>query len=66
MNLNLFIHPVSEIVFGDATSLESQRLVIDRDQLSKLVLEDRRLEGVDLEIASPGESWPPPRPPRWS
>ena len=56
MHLTLSIHPISEIAFGDHTALEGQRLEVSKQALTRLLLEDRRLESVDIEIVSPGES----------
>lgn len=55
MRLTQEIHPVTELSFGAATRLAGTRLEIDREGLRALLLEDRRLEAVDLEIARPGE-----------
>ena len=56
MHLTLSIHHISEIAFGDHTALEGQRLEVSKQALTRLLLEDRRLESVDIEIVSPGES----------
>ena len=56
MHLTLAIHPVSDIAFGDHTALDGQRLMVHRDGLAKMLLEDRRLESVDIEAVAPGES----------
>ena len=56
MHLTLSIHPVSEIAFGDHTALDGQRLEVSKQALTRLLLEDRRLESVDIELVSPGES----------
>ena len=55
MRLTLAIHPVHAITMGDATRLEGTTLKVDRDGLRRLILEDARLRGVDIEIASSGE-----------
>ena len=56
MRLPLAIHPVTEIRFGTATKLSGTRLEIDKEELRKHLLEDKRLQSVDLEIVRPGES----------
>jgi glycine reductase len=55
MRLTLAIHSVTELTFGRATRLVGTRVEIDHRALRDRLLEDRRLEGVDLEIADPGE-----------
>ncbi len=42
--------------FGSKTQLEVTRLQIDVEELRRCILQDRRLQSVDLEIARPGES----------
>jgi len=56
MQLTLAYHPVTEMCFGTHTRLDGTELVIDRDELRRLVLEDEAIESVDFEIVSPGES----------
>src|SRR5262245_33984025 len=56
MPLTLVIHAVSSIQFGTGTSLTGPVLTIDPDELRQLALEDDTLEGIDFEIARPGES----------
>src|SRR5262249_36094701 len=56
MHLTLPYHPVTEMCFGTHTRLDGTELVIDRDELRRLVLEDEAIESVDFEIVSPGES----------
>src|SRR5262249_11275558 len=56
MELTLAHHPVTEMRFGTHTQLDRTKLVIDQDELSRLVLEDETIESVDFEIVSPGES----------
>ena len=57
LSLSLAIHPISDISFGGSTSLGGTRLVLDKDELVREILEDRRLTGVELEIAKPGDSF---------
>ena len=56
MRLELAIHPISEIRAGGRTSLKGPRLDVNTDELKQLLLEDRRLEGVDIEFVRPGEA----------
>ena len=56
VNLDLAIHPITEIAFGASTELDGARLVVDRDELSGHILEDARLESVDIETVRAGES----------
>src|SRR5262252_3003505 len=56
MQLTLAHHAVTEMRFGTHTQLDRTKLVIDQDELSRLVLEDETIESVDFEIVSPGES----------
>ena len=56
MRLELGIHPISEIRAGARTSLKGSRLDVNTDELKQLLLEDRRLEGVDIEFVRPGEA----------
>jgi glycine reductase len=56
MRLTLAIHAVTSIQFGAATGLTGTTLTIDLDELRRLALEDDTFEGVDFEIARPGES----------
>jgi glycine reductase len=56
MQLTLNVHPVTDVRFGRATELDGTRLSINERELRDLILDDRRLESVDLAIARPGES----------
>jgi sarcosine reductase len=56
MSLTLAIHPVSTIRFGDETRLDETTLIVDTDELRKLVLDDPAVESADFEIVHPGES----------
>src|SRR5262245_50310413 len=56
MELTLAHHPVTEMRFGIHTQVNGTVLVIDQDELSRLVLEDEAVESVDFEIVRPGES----------
>jgi glycine reductase len=56
MQLTLAIHPILELRFAAVTRLEGTALIIDKDELRQIVLEDSRLESIDFEIVRPGES----------
>ena len=56
MQLTLANHPVSEIRFGAPTRLNGTMLVVDPEELRRVVLDDESILGADFEIARPGES----------
>jgi glycine reductase complex component B subunit alpha and beta len=56
MQLALAHHPVTKMRFGSQTQLDGSALVIDSEELRRLVLEDETIESVDFEIVRPGES----------
>jgi glycine reductase len=56
MQLTLAIHPITNIRFGDRNCLDGTTLVVDKDRLRQLVLEDSSIESVGFEIVRPGES----------
>jgi sarcosine reductase len=56
MQLTLAIHPITEIRLGQATQLEATALVVNLDELRRLVLQDDSLTNIDFEIVCPGES----------
>ena len=55
MRLTLAIHPVHSITLGGPTRLDGTSLTVDGDELRQLILDDGRLQGVDIEVASSGE-----------
>ena len=55
MVLSLAVHPVNRILSGNNTCLEGDVLTVDINELRDYLLEDRRLESVDLEIVHPGD-----------
>jgi sarcosine reductase len=55
MQLKLAIHRTTAIRFGSKTSFEGTTLVVDAEELRRLLLEDPSLSGVDFEIVRPGE-----------
>ena len=56
MQLTLARHPITEIHFGTQTQLDGTTLVVDPEELRRVVLEDETIESVNFEIVRPGES----------
>jgi sarcosine reductase len=56
MQLTLEIHPITAIHFGDSTAIDGTSLLVSAGELRELLLKDRSLTAVDLEIACAGES----------
>ena len=55
MRLILAEHSVASMNDGGHTALHGTHLQIDLDELKTVLLEDRRLQAVDLEIVNPGD-----------
>ena len=55
MRLILVEHSVVSMAAGGHTALQGGHLQIDLDELKAVLLEDRRLQTVELEIINPGE-----------
>ena len=55
MRLTLAKHPITDIRFGDATRLDGATLIVDQEEMRQHLLDDRRIQSVDIEIAKPGE-----------
>ena len=55
MRLALAEHPIEAMTAGDSTELSGFHIQIDLDELRTNLLEDPRLQTVDLEIIRPGE-----------
>ena len=56
MHLELGIIKIDDIQFGDKTMVADNTLVVNKQELIDLLLEDTRLAEVDIELARPGES----------
>ena len=56
MQLTLARHPITEIHFGTQTQLDGTTLVVDPEELRRVVLEDETIESVNFEIVRPGEN----------
>lgn len=50
MRLTLANHPISDIQFGDATRLDETVLRVTLDELKQHLLEDQRLQRIEVEI----------------
>jgi len=55
VTLTLANHPITEFFAGPKTLLDGSRLQVDLEELRRYLLEDQRLESVDLEIVRPGD-----------
>ncbi|MDR2935247.1 MAG: glycine/sarcosine/betaine reductase component B subunit [Candidatus Adiutrix sp.] len=55
MKLELHKISVRRICFGEATHVENGLLTVNREELKALIMEDRGLAGVELDLAHPGE-----------
>ncbi len=55
MRLELADYPVTEVRLGKAFHYEAGNLAVDEGELASLVLDDRRIEDVSLEVVRPGE-----------
>lgn len=56
MRLTLAYHPVTAISFGAHTRLQGTSLEISQAELRQHLLQDRRLQQVDLAVVQPGEA----------
>jgi len=56
MRLELARFQVDNVVFGGRTRLEGTTLLINKDELRRLVLDDSAFTNVDVEIVKPGEN----------
>ena len=55
MNLELHKITIQKITFGSATHMDNGTLVVNKDELKALLLDDSRLESVEFDVAHPGE-----------
>lgn len=55
MRLELAAFPVREVRFGLETLFDRGTLTVNKDELIKLILQDRRVLAADLDVAFPGE-----------
>src|SRR4051812_30289967 len=56
MRLELLVHAIDDLAWGEGTRLDGRTLVVDRDALTAHLLEDGRLAGLELALARPGQS----------
>jgi sarcosine reductase len=56
MRLELNIINIKDIKFGEKTKISGGVLCINRSELQGILHQDKRLNGVDIELAHPGES----------
>lgn len=56
MKLQLDIINIKGVEFGKKTIIKDKVLYINRQELNKLLLQDKRLSKVDIELTYPGES----------
>lgn len=55
MKLELDIINIKDVQFGEKTIVSNGTLYIKRDELRQLLLEDKRLKEIGIELAHPGE-----------
>ncbi len=56
MQLTLAFHSIAAIGFGAQTCLDGTTLLVDQEELRRVVLADAAIEAVEFAIAAPGES----------
>lgn len=56
MRLELDILNIKDVRFAAKTQISDRVLYINRNELQELLQQDKRLSGVDIELAHPGES----------
>src|SRR5712692_10465293 len=55
MRLQLDIVPVNRIAFGETACLQDGLLIVNREELHRLLATDTRLRSVEVQLANPGE-----------
>jgi len=55
-SLTLHTIEIADVALGDATAIADGTLTVDSAAVEALVLEDRRIAAIELEVARPGES----------
>lgn len=56
MKLELGKIMINDVQFGSETKVENGTLYVNKEEISAMVLEDKRLTKADVELARPGES----------
>lgn len=56
MNLTIGTFPVREVVFGAPAGWTDGRLVVDRERVASLVLQDRRIRRAAVDLVQPREA----------
>jgi glycine reductase len=56
MRLQFNIVDINDVQFSKKTALSNGRLLIDREELGRLLLQDARFKKVDIELTHPGEN----------
>lgn len=56
MNLELHKVAIKRLSFGPVTKVENGTLVVNKEELRALLLEDTKLESVEFDLAHPGDS----------
>ena len=56
MKLDLGYITINDIQFGTASKVENTTLYVNKDELTALLLKDKRFNSVEFDIARPGES----------
>ncbi len=54
--LDLHTIRIGDVQFGDRTALNHDTLIVDRDEIASLILEDGRIASAQIDVARPGES----------
>lgn len=55
MRLEMAIYPVEKVTFGRQTAYQEGLLELNKEELLALVLDDKKIESAELDIALPGE-----------
>lgn len=56
MKLEMGYFHIKDVVFGEESKLAGNIVTVDKRAVEKLVLEDKNLAAVTVDIARPGES----------
>lgn len=56
MKLELGLIHINDMQFSDVSKVENGVIYVNKEELRKIILEDKHIKSVDFEIARPGES----------